>query len=55
MQTPTAGEAAATPAATPKKSKWAAWAVGGAFGFFLIKGLCWLIIPAIAAWWATRN
>ena len=26
-----------------------------AFLFFFIKGLAWLIVPAVIAWWAVRN
>jgi hypothetical protein len=25
-----------------------------AFAFFFIKGLLWLTVPAVVAWWATR-
>ncbi len=35
--------------------RWGKWLGVGAFSFFLIKGLCWLTIPAVLAWWATNR
>lgn len=37
-----------------KKKKWLKYAGVGAFAFFLIKGLAWLIVPAALIWWGAR-
>ncbi|MCC6428407.1 MAG: hypothetical protein IT435_16500 [Phycisphaerales bacterium] len=36
------------------KKPWLRRLGAGAFFFFLIKGLLWLIVPAVLAWTATR-
>lgn len=36
------------------KKKWLKYAGVGAFTFFLIKGLLWLIVPAALIWWGAR-
>jgi len=36
------------------KKKWLKYAGIGAFMFFLIKGLLWLIVPALLIWWGTK-
>lgn len=38
-----------------KQSRAAKWLAGGAFLFFLIKGLVWLGIFAVMAWTAWRG
>jgi hypothetical protein len=37
-----------------RKKKWLTYAGIGAFAFFLIKGLAWLIVPAVLVWFSTR-
>lgn len=37
-----------------KKKKWLAYAGIGAFTFFLVKGLAWLIVPAVLVWYGTK-
>lgn len=39
---------------TATKKKWLAYAGAGAFMFFLIKGLLWLVVPAALLWWGVR-
>ena len=34
--------------------KWGRRLGAAAFLFFLIKGLMWLIVPAVLAWWAVK-
>lgn len=47
-------DAAEAPATCPVKSPWVRRLGAAAFLFFLIKGLLWLIVPALAVWWGTR-
>ena len=48
-------EATAEPAKCPVPlPRWGRWAAAGAFVFFLIKGLAWLVVPALLALWASR-
>ncbi len=35
------------------KKKWLKYAGVGAFLFFTIKGLLWLVVPALLIWWGT--
>ena len=35
-----------------RRARWAARAGFGLVLFFLIKGLAWLAVPAVLAWWA---
>jgi hypothetical protein len=37
-----------------KQSRWFARFGAAAFAFFLIKGLLWLIVPAVIAWWSLK-
>ncbi len=37
-----------------QKKKWLKYAGIGAFTFFLVKGLAWLIVPAVLVWYGTR-
>lgn len=39
---------------TSSKKKWVAYAGIGAFTFFLVKGLAWLIVPAVLIWWGAH-
>lgn len=43
----------ATPVA-PKSGSWIAKLGWAAFVFFLVKGLAWLTVPAVLAWWSWR-
>jgi hypothetical protein len=36
------------------KMKWLARFGVGAFAFFFIKGMLWLIVPALLLWWGTK-
>ena len=37
-----------------QKKKWLTYAGIGAFTFFLVKGLAWLIVPAVLVWYGTH-
>jgi hypothetical protein len=45
---------AVKPASCPVKSPWVRRLGAAAFLFFLIKGLLWLIVPALLVWWGSR-
>ena len=36
------------------KKRWLKYAGIGAFTFFLVKGLAWLIVPAVLVWYGTK-
>lgn len=37
-----------------QKKKWLKYAGIGAFTFFLVKGLAWLIVPVVLVWMGTH-
>jgi hypothetical protein len=52
---PAEGSADRPPSTCPVKSPWIRRLGVAGFLFFFIKGLAWLIVPTILAWWAAKN